>query len=949
MKKEVAAKETSKVTKKNVASPPRAQDTSSNKTLTRVINGNSEECHDVGPKTKRLVKQRKAVDSVTPNESTIDRVALNISSHKKNSENSSIPILTKKSPQSIECNDDESDHGNDFRDDLESMGIDHVEPKPADNRLYTLYKVPIYKAANAYFIKTGGEEYELNDVIEILDQTDNCYHTRIHKDKNYLLFGDIDNYKKDFDSFSTFLIKFLGERYGITVNKEDICHTENKGKVAKEGGGNGSYHYVIPKYFGSCQKIKEIHSKFLKEYHDEFTFKGEERTENVIDTGIYAEKWFRYPNQSKERVSGTQHKIVKGTMKDFVLEYTDESEICLDDYNYLPANKPKESKAKNSNELKDTQLAKEKTKLTDDQLTKIKAILNLECDIQITGSNGKFQMTPNNGYCLVDPSHTHTDNTHSILYLNTRSTGSYNCLSHGNKPIEQDIINKLYNVLDGEVEKTPMMDLVYFGSLMVWSKGENDKKKFEYTLTQKTYFEQYVCSIETPNRFYVKISDKKFNIISPKDFKHNFPEFPEFIQCWLRDPTKKSYHSLDFRPDIKKCPPTVFNMFRGFDVVNNYVVTDPKERDTIIKPLLDHFKMIFANEKPEVMAFYLLLYACMFQYPELRNGIAIVMRSEEGAGKNFINTDIWGRMLGDILYISDAKPNTFFDKHSTVLENKLLVNLDEVKGKDTSEVIELIKSWITNKTTFINRKGKDAIEIKLFSQFVFTTNAKTPLPIPFGDRRFFAIGLPNTHVNDREYYGKLCKMLNKDWTILSAFYDYLMEMKIDDSYSWATERPKTSVYIDIQSACVPQTVQFIIDKFDSLFSSSYIDDSGDTVELSSQKDLVQIQAQTLFNQYRDWRTAGHFKEDNMSIILFGRLMPDIGGITKVTKKTTIYILNRKEILEYMAKKTFMTAVEVEAKSGIKAGVKAKKVDSRKEAKANYDAIENGLSHPELKI
>ncbi|AYV84787.1 MAG: DNA primase [Hyperionvirus sp.] len=222
--------------------------------------------------------------------------------------------------------------------------------KPVENQLYTVYKVPLYKKATGKFIKTAWEKYELKEVIKLLEKTDGCYHTRIHGDNYYKLFGDIDHYKKDFNSFSTILIKFLHERYGIKVSREDISYTENKGKVARQGGGNGSYHYVIPKYFGSCQKIKEIHAKLLEEYRDEFTFKGEKKTEKVIDTSIYGEKWFRCPNQSKEKVIGTEHKIIKGTMKDFVLEYIDEAQISLGDYQHLQDSKPSGSIAKDARE-----------------------------------------------------------------------------------------------------------------------------------------------------------------------------------------------------------------------------------------------------------------------------------------------------------------------------------------------------------------------------------------------------------------------------------------------------------------------------------------------------------------------------------------------------------------------------------------------------------------------
>ena len=58
---------------------------------------------------------------------------------------------------------------------------------------------------------------------------------------------------------------------------------------------SGSYHYSIPKWNLSTEKLKEIHSNLLEIYNDEFI----DNKKKLVDTSIYSEHWFRCPNQSK--------------------------------------------------------------------------------------------------------------------------------------------------------------------------------------------------------------------------------------------------------------------------------------------------------------------------------------------------------------------------------------------------------------------------------------------------------------------------------------------------------------------------------------------------------------------------------------------------------------------------------------------------------------------------
>jgi hypothetical protein len=160
------------------------------------------------------------------------------------------------------------------------------------NFLVKLYKIDKYNKKDD-FIKKSFIEYTLNDSVEEL-KTDNGYHMRLNKNDTYIFFGDCDGFNGKFIEFATLLKDFLNKYYNIKIKKKDISYTENKSKI-------GSFHYSIPSLHGINDKIiKEIHNNFSKTI-DQLCQINSNGKKKCIDTGIYTNKWFRMPNQTKEQ------------------------------------------------------------------------------------------------------------------------------------------------------------------------------------------------------------------------------------------------------------------------------------------------------------------------------------------------------------------------------------------------------------------------------------------------------------------------------------------------------------------------------------------------------------------------------------------------------------------------------------------------------------------------
>jgi hypothetical protein len=199
--------------------------------------------------------------------------------------------------------------------------------KMANIKKYKLYALDHYAQTNE-FAKNDFKEFFIEDLVSELETNNNGYHMRIISTENYIFFGDCDHFDGNFESFCDMLIDFLIIHYDIKVALKDISYTQNEAM-------NGSFHYSIPKYYASCKKLKEIHTKFYQKHEDVFCKKVDGKTQKVVDTTVYTTKWFRYPLQHKAKAKKTRHIIQHGEMIDFVVENIPKKSECIDDKEYI--------------------------------------------------------------------------------------------------------------------------------------------------------------------------------------------------------------------------------------------------------------------------------------------------------------------------------------------------------------------------------------------------------------------------------------------------------------------------------------------------------------------------------------------------------------------------------------------------------------------------------------
>jgi len=177
---------------------------------------------------------------------------------------------------------------------------------------YNIYNIKKYNQESR-----KKESYTIEELLEKLKKKEN-YHEIIKKDERIKFIMDIDKLKGcKIEEIIKDLIEFLNKR-GIEVKDGDISLTKNVNPLLE------SFHLTIPKINVLCEKLRYLICDFKNE---------NEKYSDFIDTSIYASmKLFRLPNQLKENVRNTEHKILRGKMEDFILNYTEKSEMNIDEY-----------------------------------------------------------------------------------------------------------------------------------------------------------------------------------------------------------------------------------------------------------------------------------------------------------------------------------------------------------------------------------------------------------------------------------------------------------------------------------------------------------------------------------------------------------------------------------------------------------------------------------------
>ena len=385
---------------------------------------------------------------------------------------------------------------------------------------------------------------------------------------------------------------------------------------------------------------------------------------------------------------------------------------------------------------------------------------------------------------------------------------------------------------------------------------KNMKKTYEIV---KKEFDKKVFKCVNPLGFIVlndkqdEINPTAYYIRDKKDLKIQFTELyywdkdkngkwnkMDFLPRWDKDDTKKIYESLTFKP-YKLRPELAkdhFNLFKGFRAEKLPVYKDYD----LIKPILDHIKIVLANNREDVYNYIIQYLAQIVQNPKKKTEVVMIWKGKQGCGKNTIVDLFANGIIGTEYSISASNPEkVFFGTFNSLLANKVLAVANEVNN-EMRGFIDRVKDTATAPTINIEKKCKDPIVFDNYTNCLMTTNNDFPMVISTDDRRIVWLECSNEKINNKEYFEKLYDVCMTDEAVSSLYYYLLEEVKIT-IMNFQKDRPITKEYKKIQAVNIPNPFKFLI-SLENTLKFRKVKNSDEKVVLFTKKEL--------YEKYKDY-------------------------------------------------------------------------------------------------
>lgn len=456
------------------------------------------------------------------------------------------------------------------------------------------------------------------------------------------------------------------------------------------------------------------------------------------------------------------------------------------------------------------------------------------------------------------------------------------------KPLDNILDLSIYpdNIID---EK---QDITYY----------KDKEEFEKThlkiIHPAVYLTQLrdgTTDIQGEDKFTGSYKHIKTTVLNEK----GQPVKVSFIKTWLNDEHIRNYERMVFIPPPIHYENVYYNTWTDFEIVKHRLPIDfDINKNIYINRYKEFINNLFDHNK-EYVDYYDAWCANIIQYPAYRSCVCLVLYSLfEGVGKN-MSTRTLELCLGEkyTFYVSDAT-NQLFGKHSNAEHNRLLVVLNEVKGKDTYSNTDLFKTRITDPKREIELKGKDTFHITNYSSYILNSNNACVVNAGDKDRRFCVLPCMNKKIDDKEYFDAYEKEINNNPEAIRCIYEYLKNYNIEKvvpNRLFASHRPKSDMYKELQECNREKEWDFL----EQLIIENE-DEETLTIEMSSMWLKYQNFCRT--NNYEIAKLSSkrfHYYFSQQVIVLLDNKQEYQGAIVKDrTSLTRNYVIDVQKLKKY---------------------------------------------------
>jgi len=388
------------------------------------------------------------------------------------------------------------------------------------------------------------------------------------------------------------------------------------------------------------------------------------------------------------------------------------------------------------------------------------------------------------------------------------------------------------------------------------------KSDMSYT-EQKEQFEKRHFIIENPllfGRTYEVNGEDKYQFYGKLAFRDlvkpvKFSEFDidlgqyvtkEFFTEWLQDENRRSFKEVKFVPKFEDNP-EIFNSFKGFNFQHTIKEFDEDDEEmNEVNRLFGQHISLLCNHDAKACEYLFNYIAHLIQKPYEKPATAIILKSKQGFGKDTL-IDIIEKLIGRSYMLRTAEMDDIFGTYNVGIRDKLVLQLNEVEGKDGFSNKEKIKNIITEEKTIIREKYISQYDQTNYLRLFILSNNLNPIEISHDDRRFCVLKAHHKKPG-KEYFDALHAMKD-DERQMELLYNYIMNWDIS-TFDPRNDRPKTDAYNNMKEHNQNPFYKYIWDMFvKENYKSEY---ASHECRKKKNSDTIYVKSNSLFSNYKQF-------------------------------------------------------------------------------------------------
>jgi hypothetical protein len=411
----------------------------------------------------------------------------------------------------------------------------------------------------------------------------------------------------------------------------------------------------------------------------------------------------------------------------------------------------------------------------------------------------------------------------------------------------------------------------------------------------------YEVNGEDKYQFYGKIAFR--DLVKPvkfSEFDIDLGEYvtKEFFTEWLQDENRRSYKEVKFVPKFEDNP-EIFNSFKGFNFQHTIKEfdEDDEEMNEVNRLFAEHLSLLCNHDKKACE--YLFNYiAHLIQKPYEKPATAIILKSKQGFGKDTL-IDIIEKLIGRSYMLRTAEMDDIFGTYNVGIRDKLVLQLNEVEGKDGFSNKEKIKNIITEEKTIIREKYISQYDQTNYLRLFILSNNLNPIEISHDDRRFCVLKAHHKKPG-KEYFDALHAMKDNERQ-MELLYNYIMNWDISE-FDPRNDRPKTDAYNNMKEHNQNPFYKYIWDMFvKENYKSEY---ASHECRKKKNSNTIYVKSNSLFSNYKEFLNCEEMGFIKPSFKLIKSILGDIGINKKQVKIAGInsdyYVIDTEDLKEQLA-------------------------------------------------